>query len=78
MLLLVLFKEKYANNTAAALFGKEYFSSENFTWVALMGLFGIAKTNNALENFNKQIADILMKWKVHPLLELLEMTVPWV
>ena len=36
----------------------------NFRWVALLSNTGLGVTNNSLENFQRQMADLLLEWKV--------------
>ena len=68
-ILKMLFQEKH-NKTSpkvVAAFGNENFTKENFNWVSTVDRAGVAKTNNGCENFNRQIANILLEWKVPPL-----------
>jgi hypothetical protein len=62
-LMRLLFKLKHGETK----FGDAYLTDAKFKWVASVVMAGLAKTNNGIENFNRQIAKLLLGRQVLPL-----------
>lgn len=64
--LVVLFNDKWQPLQPEVLrhFSKGYLTDDNMTWLSLWNDGGhqLPKTNNGIENWNRQIADLLLDW----------------